>query len=35
MIFESILTAFNGNNYDNYLLSNSLVVTMGKLNEKI
>jgi hypothetical protein len=35
IIFESILTAFNGSNYDNYLLSNSLVVIIGKLNEKI
>jgi len=35
IIFESILTAFNGSNYDNYLLSNSLVIIVGKLKEKI
>jgi hypothetical protein len=35
IIFESVLTAFNGQNYDNILLCNSLVIIMTKLNEKI
>jgi hypothetical protein len=35
IIFESILTAFNGQNYDNLLLSNSLVFILSKLNEQM
>ena len=35
IIFESVLTAFNGQNYDNILLCNSLIIIMTKLNEKI
>jgi hypothetical protein len=35
IIFESVLTAFNGQNYDNILLCNNLVIIMTKLNEKI
>ena len=35
IVFESVLTAFNGQNYDNILLCNSLIIIMTKLNEKI
>jgi hypothetical protein len=35
IVFECILTAFNGSNYDNFLLCNSLVIILTKLNEKI
>jgi hypothetical protein len=35
IIFECVLTAFNGSNYDNYLLCNNLVIILTKLNEKI
>jgi len=35
IIFECVLTAFNGSNYDNYLICNSLVIILTKLNEKI
>jgi hypothetical protein len=35
IIFESVLTAFNGQNYDNILLCNTLVIIMTKLNERI
>jgi hypothetical protein len=35
IIFECVLTAFNGSNYDNYLICNYLVIILTKLNEKI
>ncbi len=35
IIFESVMTAFNGQNYDNYLLCNHLIIIITKLNEKI
>ena len=35
IIFECVLTAFNGSNYDNYLICNSLIIILTKLNEKI
>jgi hypothetical protein len=35
LIFEFILTAFNGSNYDNYLICNSLILIQSKLKEKI
>jgi hypothetical protein len=35
MIFECILTSFNGSNYDNYLLCNSLIIIQTYLQEKI
>jgi len=35
IIFESILTAFNGSNYDNYLIINHLVIILTKLKHKI
>ena len=35
IIFECILTAFNGSNYDNFLLCNNLIIIQTKLNEKI
>jgi len=35
IIFECDLTAFNGSNYDNYLLCNSLIVIQTKINQKI
>jgi hypothetical protein len=35
IVFECVLTAFNGSNYDNYLLCNNLVIILTKLNEKI
>ena len=35
IIFECVLTAFNGSNYDNYLICNGLVIILTKLNEKI
>lgn len=34
-IFECILTSFNGSNYDNYLLCNSLMIIQSKLREKM
>jgi hypothetical protein len=35
IIFESILTAFNGSNYDNYLIINHLIIILTKLKHKI
>jgi len=35
IIFESILLSFNGSNYDNYLLCNSLILIQSQINEKI
>jgi hypothetical protein len=35
IIFECVLPAFNGSNYDNYLICNSLIIILTKLNEKI
>ena len=35
IIFECVLTAFNGSNYDNYLISNSLIIILTNINEKI
>ena len=35
IIFESVLTAFNGSNYDNYLIINHLVIMLTKLKHKI
>jgi hypothetical protein len=34
IIFECVLTAFNGSNYDNYLICNHLIIILTKLNEK-
>ena len=33
--FENVLVAFNGQNYDNYLICNSLIIILTKLKEKI
>jgi len=35
IVFECVLTAFNGSNYDNYLLCNSLILIQSQLNQKI
>jgi hypothetical protein len=35
IIFECVLTAFNGSNYDNYLISNSLIIIQSKLKQKV
>jgi len=35
IIFESILFAFNGSNYDNYLLANPLILCLTKRKHKI
>jgi hypothetical protein len=35
IIFECDLAAFNGSNYDNYLLCNSLTVIQTKINQRI
>ena len=35
IVFESNLLSFNGSNYDNYLLCNSLVLIQTQMNEKI
>jgi hypothetical protein len=35
IIFECVLTAFNGSNYDNYLICNSLIIILTNLSEKI
>jgi hypothetical protein len=35
LLFEFILTAFNGSNYDNYLICNSLLLIISKLKEHI
>jgi len=35
IVFECILTAFNGSNYDNYLLCNYLIIIQKNLDQKI
>jgi hypothetical protein len=35
IIFESVLLAFNGSNYDNYLICNSLITIQSHLKQKI
>lgn len=35
LLFECILTSFNGSNYDNYLLTNSLILIQSRLHQKI
>ena len=35
ILSECVLTAFNGSNYDNYLLCNSLILIQTKLKQKI
>jgi len=35
IIFESVLLAFNGSNYDNYLICNSLITIISHLHQKI
>ncbi len=35
IIFECNITAFNGSNYDNYLLCNSLLIIQSKLKQKM
>jgi hypothetical protein len=35
IIFESVLTSFNGSNYDNYLLCNSLILIQSRMHQKI
>ena len=35
IIFECVLTSFNGSNYDNYLLCNSLILIQSRLHQKI
>jgi len=35
ILFESVLTSFNGSNYDNYLLCNSLILIQSRLHQKI
>ena len=35
IVFESIITAFNGSNYDNYLIINHLVIILTKLKHQI
>ena len=35
IVFECVLTAFNGAKYDNYLLCNSLIIILTNINEKI
>lgn len=35
IIFESVLVAFNGSNYDNYLICNSLFLILTKLRQKM
>jgi len=35
IIFECVLTAFNGSNYDNFLICNSLIIILTNINEKI
>jgi hypothetical protein len=35
IIFECVLLAFNGSNYDNYLICNSLIIILTNLNHKI
>ncbi len=35
IVFECVLISFNGANYDNYLLCNSLILIQSRLNQKI
>ena len=35
IVFESVLISFNGANYDNYLLCNSLILIQSRRNQKI
>lgn len=35
ILFECVLTSFNGSNYDNYLLCNSLILIQSRLRQKI
>jgi len=35
IVFECVLCAFNGSNYDNYMISNSLIIILTKLNQNI
>ena len=35
IIFECVLVSFNGSNYDNFLLCNSLIIIQTKLKQKI
>ncbi len=35
IIFECVLTSFNGSNYDNYLLCNSLILIQSRMHQKI
>jgi hypothetical protein len=35
IIFECVLTSFNGSNYDNYLIINCLVIILTNLKQKI
>jgi len=35
IIFESVLLSFNGGNYDNYLISNELVILLSEMRQKI
>ena len=35
LVFECVLTAFNGSNYDNYLIINSLIIIQSLRKEKI
>jgi hypothetical protein len=35
IVFECVLTAFNGSNYDNYLICNQLTIILTNLNERI
>jgi len=35
ILFECVLTSFNGSNYDNYLLCNHLILIQSRLHQKI
>ena len=35
ILFECVLLSFNGSNYDNYLICNSLITILSQLREKI
>jgi len=35
IIFESVLTSFNGSNYDNYLMCNRIILIQSRLHQKI
>jgi len=35
IVFECVLCAFNGSNYDNYMICNSLIIIITKLNQRI